>query len=94
MSKIRNTGISSLHRALSTKAIASAKFVTMLFELWASRADAGPQFKQHFPKRRAGRRTDDRVGVFRAQLVNAQPKIKKKTFAIIVYGHVYIIWSY
>ena len=27
---------------------------------------AGPQFKQHFPKRRAGRRTDNRVGVFRA----------------------------
>ena len=31
-------------------------------------ADAGPQFKQHVPKRRARRRADNRVGVFRALL--------------------------
>ena len=44
----------------------------MLFELWACGADAGPQFKQHFPKRRAGRRVGrragNRVGVFHAYI--------------------------
>ena len=39
-----------------TNAIARATFGTMLFELLAGACDAGPQFKQHCPKRRAGRR--------------------------------------
>ena len=45
-----------------------ATLVTMLFELWASRADTGPQLKQHCPKsregRRAGHHTSNCVGVF------------------------------
>ena len=28
------------------------------------------------------------------ELVNAQHKNLKKTFAVLFYGHVYIIWSY
>ena len=38
----------------------------MLFELWASVGPAGPQFKQYCPKRRAGRRAGNRIGVFRS----------------------------
>ena len=51
-------------------ATSHATFATMLFELWSSVANAGPQFKQHCQKhrvgRRAGCRADNRVGVFRA----------------------------
>ena len=41
----------------------------MLFELWASVGPAGPQFIEHRHKRRAGRRGDNRVGVFRALML-------------------------
>ena len=40
--------------------------VLSCFCLWASVACAGSQFKQHRPKRRAGRRAGNRVGVFHA----------------------------
>ena len=63
------------HKARSTPTRLSARhparrptrfFLTMLFELWASIGDAGPQFKQHFHKRRVGRRTGNRVERHRA----------------------------
>ena len=57
---------SAKHTNAIVSATSRATFGKMLFELWASVGPAGPQLKQICHKRRAERRADNRVGVFRA----------------------------
>ena len=65
----RNTVTNAIARATFC-ASSRATFWTMLFELRASVARAGSQFKQPCQKRRAGRRASNRVGVFRALVIS------------------------